>query len=229
MKYNAIALLVGLLVVSAVSTSANAANVTRLRDCRFAGQSLPAVDLSTTNASNWTVTGPAQPSGVPAVGGPIPATLSAWSGMSGYWVQPFPTGTTNQYGTAWKNAAGGNYTYKIQFYLPCDPRNYASLSIGGAIAADNSFIAYLNGNNQIASCGGNNCFQNPTLFPAVASGFVAGLNTITVVVANGAGSYTGLAVKASLTAKCGKECCTQLRERGRGDMQDELEATEKEQ
>lgn len=201
MQYHAIALLGGLFAGTTIS--ANAANVARLPDCTRAGESLLALDLSTTNATNWTVSGPAQvPSMVPPpVGGPTSATLTAWSVMSGYWVQPFVTGTA-----AWDGAAEGDYTYRIQFYLPCSPKSYTNLSLSGAIAADDSFNADLNG-NPIASCGGL-CFKNVTSFVA-SGGFVSGLNTLTVVVHNQV-AYTGLAIRASLSATCGRECCNEL-------------------
>lgn len=218
------ALLAGLLAVSA-SVPAGAAQIVRLPDCRFAGQSFPAADFSTNIPGNWTVTGPAQPTGLPAVGGPISATLSAWSAMQGYWIQPFGTGTTNQYGTAWGNAAGGDYTYELKFFLPCDPKNYSRLSLDGHISADNSFVAYLN-SGQISNCSGSHCFQSATQF--TGGGFVPGLNTFRVVVNNQPGSFTGLAVRASLVAVCGKECCRQLQDRGRGSVEDLRQGNESE-
>ena len=222
MKFRPIILLAGavlLLGVSTASLPASAANVIQVPECKFAGQALPGIDLRTTNVSgtdpHWTVTGPAnpQPPGTPAVGGPIHAKLTAWTAVSAQWIQPFATSTVGPYGDAWPNTAVGDYTYTIQFNLPCDPASYTHLGIVGSIAADNSFRAYLNGtSNLIASCATGNCFKSPDgpkHIVTTTSMFKRGLNTITVVIHND-GNYTGLAVKAGLTARCGKTCVPHL-------------------
>lgn len=216
MKLREIFLLAGavlLLGVSATSAPASAASV-RLPDCRFAGQTVTA-DLSASTPGNWTVNGPSGSSG------PSQTTLSAWTAVSGYWMQPGTSSAANS------SFAAGTYTYTIQFYIPCDPKNYTGLSLNGKFAADNSARLKVNNGAWTQCTGGNTCFNTPvngTGFSAIGGtgpgDLHAGPNTITVEVTNNE-SYTGLAVKASLTARCGKECCVQLPRRGPGGMQDE--------
>ncbi len=177
---------------------ANAAHPIRLPDCQVAFQPVT-LDLSTTTPTNWSVTGPA-----PAAG-PTLLTQPFWNGgLQAYWVQPSATSTTAQ------SFPAGDYTYRIQFVVPCEPANYSSLSLTGAIGADNSFKAFLNGSaTPFANCPGPTCFAGPTNFASIAGSLVQGVNTITVVVHNDE-TYTGLAFKATLVARCGWRCCVTL-------------------
>jgi hypothetical protein len=147
--------------------------------------------------------------GSTTVGGPTAITqpFGPWSALPNLWIQPLATP-----GPANSGFAAGDYTYTLQFYLPCQPRNYAKLAIGGAIAADNNFTAYLNGNSFL-SCSTGHCFGGAgtpiPVSPSVTGPFVQGLNTIKIVVHNNE-SYTGLAAQLTLNLTCGKECCMKL-------------------
>lgn len=203
MAIRAIVLLAGaslLLGLSAAAVPASAAGVVQLPDCRFAGETVTA-DLSTTIPGNWS-----------AANGPTHTSLSAWTALPANWIQPSTSATADA------SAAAGDYKYEIRFNIPCDPKNYKGLTLSGSIAADNNFKAYLNGSSTpFATCTGLLCFQQsatvPTVIAPVTSGFNWGLNSILVVVHND-GGYTGLAVKASLSAQCGEMCCHKLGRRG---------------
>ena len=188
-------------------------NAVKVPECKFMGQTVTA-DLSTTSVNgvdpHWQVSGPAQT----GLGGPTHATHSGWTAVSGYWIQPFSAPSSNQYGTANQYARGGTYTYTLHFNLPCMPSSYGALVLGGTLAADNSFTAYLNGisaSNAIASCGGTTCFQNSGTSVNFSTGskFRQGDNTLYVVVKN-ADMYTGMAAKLTLRIRCGKMCCREL-------------------
>lgn len=188
---------------------ANATLPIRLPDCRVAYQFV-SLDLSTTMPTHWSVTGPA-----PAAG-PTLLTEPFWDdGLEPYWVQPSATSTTAQ------PFPPGDYAYTIRFVIPCEPANYSSLSLSGVVGADNSFDAYLNGSSTpFSSCPGSMCFNVVTNFANIGGSLVQGANTIKVVVHND-GSYTGLAFKATLTARCGWRCCMMLPVKIKGGAQAE--------
>ncbi len=174
--------IVAAFALAALASHASAA-VVRLPECKVAGQQVTA-NLSTNVPGIWTVTGP-------GASGPTATTLGPWTAVSGYWVQPKTPASSPASGSS----AAGDYTYTVQVYVPCEPRNYASIAIGGSIAADNSFKAYLNGSTTpFAACAGPTSFNTPatgTAFSLTGS-LVRGINTITVVVHNNE-PYTGLA------------------------------------
>jgi hypothetical protein len=163
-----------------------------LPPCARPGQTV-SLDLSTTQIAgadpNWTVT----PGGLPTH-----TNVAAWTALppNNNWIKP----TTN---------AASTYTYTRSFNLPCLPRDYQKLDLSGNFAADNNGRVFLNG-NYLNQCTGSLCFQAPiggTFFTAAtASLFVPGLNQLTVIVGNQAGTPTGLAVVATLTATCGRDC-----------------------
>ena len=156
-------------------------------------------NLSTTIPTNWQVTGP-------SASGPAHTSLGDWTALPNNWIQPSTSASPVHF-------PAGDYTYLIRFYIPCDPKNYASLSLTGAIAADNSFRAFANGSVvPFASCAGPQCYNapaNPTAFGNIAGLLVRGVNTIQIVVHNNE-QQSGLAVSATLTARCGVECCLLL-------------------
>jgi hypothetical protein len=173
-------------------------------ECKYAGDEIR-VDFSTNNGS-WTATGPAQPD----LGGPTAVTYGGWTANNGYWIQPFSSSQVNG------GALSGTYTYTLAFNLPCMPEGYAQLSIGGSIAADNTFQATLNG-HPIASCSSAMCGSTTTAVSTQASYFQQGQNVLTVTVVNTpfsknpkTGLMTGLGAKMTLNVQCGKMCCTAL-------------------
>jgi hypothetical protein len=176
-----------------------AANMVGLPACTAQGQSMVA-NLSTTIPTNWQVTGL-------NASGPAHTTLANWTALPNNWIQPSSSASPVDFQTS------GDYTYLIRFYIPCDPKNYASLSLTGAIAADNSFRAFVNGSvSPFLVCAGPNCYNtpaNPTAFGNLAGSLVRGVNTIQIVVHN-IDHQSGLAVSATLTARCGVECCLLL-------------------
>lgn len=185
-----------------------AAAVVRLPNCQYAGQALSA-DLSTTTVvgsidPHWSV---ANASG-PISGAPGHTTLSAWTALPNNWVQPSAPSATAA------NEPAGKYTYTIRFYIPCEPKNYASIGLDGQVAADNEILsASVNGVDiPGASCSGNGgyCFRPPYgPIHIAASNFVRGVNTLAVVV-NNDGGPSGMAAIIRLNARCGKECCMLL-------------------
>ncbi|HWA92489.1 MAG TPA: hypothetical protein VG889_20815 [Rhizomicrobium sp.] len=192
-----------LLAVALLAFGPAKADMVGLPACTFEGQPM-SVDLSTSNPAtpttptNWQVTGP-------GASGPTHTADPAWTALQYYWIQP-NLGPYPQF------MPQGYYTYLIRFFIPCKPQNYAGLSLTGRIAADNSFKAYVNG-NLFATCAGPNCFSypgNPTTFANLAGYLVRGVNAIQIVVYN-RDTITGLAVSATLTARCGQECCQMLR------------------
>ncbi|HTM70961.1 MAG TPA: hypothetical protein VL118_08860 [Luteimonas sp.] len=173
-------------------------------ECKYAGDEIR-VDFSTNNGS-WTATGPGQAN----LGGPTAVTYASWTGNNGYWIQPFSSSQVNS------AALSGTYTYTLAFNLPCMPEGYANLSIGGSIAADNTFQANLNG-HPIASCSSGMCGSTTTAVSTQPSWFQQGLNVLTVTVVNTPTSWnpktglmTGLGAKMTLNVQCGKMCCTAL-------------------
>lgn len=183
-----------------------AAGVVQIPPCQVAGQSVTA-DVGT-DTGKWKVTGPS------GTGGPVPATLSAWTALSAAWIQPTgPGGTLTSYGTAYDYRSGvmatADFTYRISFYLPCTPSDYSALTLSGVWAADNSATsANLNGHAS-TSAPPPIGFTTPTAFSFSQTNFVQGNNTLTVVVHN-VNHYTGLAVQAKVAAQCGKMCCRTL-------------------
>lgn len=173
-------------------------------ECKYAGDEIR-VDFSTNNGS-WTATGPAQAD----LGGPTAVTYGGWTANNGYWVQPFSSSQING------GALSGTYTYTLAFNLPCMPEGYANLSIGGTMAADNTFQAKLNG-HPIAACSTAMCGTTATAVSTQPSYFQQGQNVITVTVVNTpfsknpkTGLMTGLGAKMTLNVQCGKMCCTAL-------------------
>lgn len=207
-SYFSLLTVVGVLVASPYfSSAAVAATPVQLRECSYAGQAVTADLSTTTNAGadpHWTVSGP-------GAGGPTHTTLSAWTALPSNWIQP----TSAASNTADSGLAAGDYTYSVQFVIPCDPRNYQSIAVAGTIAADNRLMSLSINGNAVAgvACSSiNTCFNTPpggTPFTIPAGQLRPGVNTMTVVVRND-GSYTGVAVRATLRAVCGKECCRPL-------------------
>jgi hypothetical protein len=130
---------------------------------------------------NWTLT--AAPAG---------ATLGNL-----YSTPTYPTWVTPSAGSAWINPFGdngtqpaGNYTYREIFTLDSATGN----SITGEFAADNSAMMYLNGTLIASTVNGILGFEQYTPFSADNS-FLAGTNTIDIVVNNAGPSPTGLEVE----------------------------------
>ncbi len=197
--------------VAAAGAPASAATVVRLPNCQYAGQSLSA-DLSTTTVVNstdphWSVSGPTGNNLAPGH-----TALPSWTALPNNWVQPSAPSATAV------NEPAGKYTYMIRFYVPCEPKNYASIHFQGGIAADNEILsASLNGTViPGVSCSGNGgyCFKTtygPVPLPSTSPppGLVRGYNTLTVTV-NNDGGPSGMATVLHIVAVCGKECCMLL-------------------
>lgn len=196
-----IAALVGSALFFATLSAAEAANVVQAPECQKDGQGFH-IDLSTTSANSidplWGVSpgaGPHHMSNPPSNYMNLPN-----------WIQPSATPATGQFPDQ------TDYTYTLRFHLPCDPRRYRDLSIQGRYAADNWVTEVKlngqNGNPSVSSCTDANleCFDAATSF-AITSGFVQGLNTLTIRVRNfHPNSPSALAVSAGLRGLCGGEC-----------------------
>jgi hypothetical protein len=203
MKSVAILMLAGaslLLGVSITSAPASATTIVQLPNCT--NQEGPVnADLSTAQLPgpadpHWTVTGT-------NAAGPTHSVFAAWTALPSYWIQPSTSPTPSKF-------QAGDYTYKIQFNIPCEPRRYSILTLSGIFAADN-FAKLTVNTHPIADCPGPNCNTTPaggTAFTVSANQLVQGLNTMTVVVHNNE-YYSGLAVKAMLSARC-SVCCVPL-------------------
>lgn len=103
------------------------------------------------------------------------------------WLTP-----TSSQGESFDPSANGTYTWTTTFDLT--GFDAASASFSGQFAADNSALAYLNGN----LIGTSNGFASFSAFAATANDFVAGVNTLSFVVTNLAqngGNPTGLRVE----------------------------------
>ncbi len=133
----------------------------------------------------------------PAPGSPVLQAYNAPLGLgepiTGSWVQSLQSSAAG-------NNANGFYSFTIWFNLPCPMQN---LVLKGGFASNDQSAVYLNG-SQIANCNSGACPGTITNY-TVSSGFVTGMNSLTVVVVNVAG-YTGMAMKATLTGAC-KEVC----------------------
>jgi len=173
--------------------------------CQYFNQ-LITIDLSTTPTvgatdPHWRVSGP---TGFLAPGH---TTLSAWTALPNNWVQPSAPSATAE-----RRQPVGDYTYSLQFFLPCDPTNYRFVDLSGNVAADNEITSVsANGNPSVASCAGT-CFNTPiggTPFAIPTVQLHSGLNTLQIVVHNDS-SYTGISVVAHLTVRCGRYCCRTL-------------------
>lgn len=104
-----------------------------------------------------------------------------------YWLTPSAT-----QGASFDPFTNGTYTWKTTFDLT--GFDAATASLAGQFAADNSALAYLNGN----LIGSSNGFASFSTFAATANDFVAGINTLSFVVTNLAqngGNPTGLRVE----------------------------------
>jgi len=186
--------------------------------CTYPGQTV-SLDLSTATSgvdSNWTVTSSVTLNNLgnanPPVGPhPYSTSFGPWTALAGHWVQPF------QSSTVYNEAGPGTYTYTRSFYLPCQPKNYRSITLSGNMAADNGVTIALNGHTLPPGCYPNApypyCFNTPaTGTPFSATGpafFVPGLNSLTATVTNKPNNnpnWTGLSVIATLNATCGPEC-----------------------
>jgi hypothetical protein len=181
-----------------------------LPTCKEINQSVT-LDLSTTSSlaidPQWTVSGvsaSSSPSSNPT--GPAyhltlaqASTIPGWQKLAN-WVQPFPPPPD-------ASAAAGYYTYQIQFNIPCPIDSYNSLGVTGQYWADNLVTTFFVNGSSVSGAPlcSSNCYSAPTNFTIPSGSLNSGANTITVVVRN-LGSYTGLAVKATLSAKCGDTC-----------------------
>ena len=192
-----------------------------LPTCTLVNQPLPPLELGTTSTAtiepNWTVsavsTSPT-PSSNPNIS-PYHLSSAQVAGIGGWapisnWVQP------SQTSTAYGKAAGGYYTYQIQFVIPCSIASYGpNIAVTGTYWADNSVTTILMNNNfgttcstPSCTCSTSLCFKIPgTPFAFNHNTLRTGLNTLTIVVQNDGPSWTGLAVTAELSgAICGAAC-----------------------
>ena len=113
------------------------------------------------------------------------------------WLQPDPGPLPDS------NAAAGNYTYRIQFYVP---ECVGPLALTGEFWADNTVTSLtVNGHPvPFAPCTpSNNCFAvgHGTTFTVPPAFLHGALNTLAIVVYN-QGAWTGLAVNATLSSDC---------------------------
>lgn len=190
--------------LACVSTQAVAASRVEVPDCKYAGQ-VVSVDLGTTTVAgadpHWSVSGP-------GASGPTHTTLGAWTALPSNWIQPSTSGAAST------NFSAGDYKYWVDFYIPCEPRNYQSIAVAGAVAGDNKVVAVsINGTTLPGvACSSSTCFNTPSMgtpFTISAGQLKQGMNTLIVVIHNNE-TYTGMAVRATLRAMCGKECCRLL-------------------
>jgi hypothetical protein len=150
------------------------------------------MNLSTGQNPNWTVS-----SGTVGVTTPV----SSWVQPSGgvRWIQPSTAGSPQDF-------PAGNYQYSVPFTLG-PLAQYATITISGKYAADNSVISVTPPAGPLCSPPNNNCFS--AWHPLnITSGFQAGNNTLVVTVYNnpfqGGPTKTGLVVDATLRAVCKK-------------------------
>lgn len=194
-----------LLGVWTAATPASAGVPVQVPNCSYAGESLPTADLSTTPVAgaidpHWSVRlGNARIPGAPGH-----TALDAWTALPLNWIQPSPPSQQ-----ANGNEPQGDYTYSLNFQIPCDPSNYSNFTLTGHVAADNEIISVsANGNSSVASCSGT-CFNTPvggTAFAIPVAMLRGGSNTLNIVVRND-GQWSGLSVVAFIVARCGKGCC----------------------
>ena len=117
------------------------------------------------------------PSGVPAAitGNPIPPNWIPNTATS-RWVTPFTNGTAG--------TGGGIYTYDLTFDLTgLDP---TTATISGDWSSDNTSNVLLNGSSIASHAGGGSAFLSFDSFSA-SSGFLPGINTLTIQVNNFSG------------------------------------------
>lgn len=130
-----------------------------------------------------------------AAGFPIPPWLG--DNTSSRWIAPRNGAVDGFKGTGVSHAGNVTFTYQTTFSLV--GFNAASAVLTGNFSADNSAVAFLNGNN-IGSAGSfDSFFAFGTSNPAF---FTAGTNTLRFVVTNFAGNTnpTGLRVQYGVTA-----------------------------
>lgn len=151
------------------------------------------------NDQHWVVTGP----GISSPIAPYHATLSAWTALSGSWVEPTNPGLNYAADSA---PSGGDYTYTIWFRLRCPPESYSNLQLTGTFAADNNATIYLN-SFPLTSCTNNLCFQGAGIPFTATAPFYSGLNSLSVVVHNSGKSYTGASVSAEVSGTCIDKTC----------------------
>lgn len=204
--------------------AAQAAEVVQAPACRTAGQHF-VVDLSTTTTtgvdSHWTVNN----------GNAYHTSHSAWTALPNNYIQPGGGSDGSGSSSAERTAPGaavpitrgsafpiGDYEYKVQFFLPCDPKQYKELFIKVAYAADNWVTSFSVGSfvataAQLCTPADHICFQPrtsptvPVTFTVPGANLSQGLNTMTVRVKNWEDqSPTGLAVQASLYGICNGPC-----------------------
>jgi hypothetical protein len=174
-----------------------------LPTCTLVNQPLPPLELGTTSTAtiepNWTVsavsTSPT-PSSNPNIS-PYHLSSAQVAGIGGWapisnWVQP------SQTSTAYGKAAGGYYTYQIQFVIPCSIASYGpNIAVTGTYWADNSVTTILMNNNFGTTCSTPSCACSTSLcfkFPGTPFAFNhstlrTGLNTLTIVVQNDGPSW----------------------------------------
>jgi uncharacterized repeat protein (TIGR01451 family) len=195
------------------STIQNCAEVTNVGDANQTNnkscvtiQVEPCKDVTlnlSTGVANWTVS--------PGAAG-VTTPVSTWVQPSGgvRWIQPSTAGSPQTF-------PAGNYQYSVPFTLPGPLSQYATITLSGKYAADNSVQSVsLNGGPSLASCTGPiipawgpDCFSTWHSFPPITAGFAAGNNHLDVMVGNnptpgGGPTYTGLVVDATLRAVCKK-------------------------
>jgi hypothetical protein len=149
---------------------------------------IPALRPVNTN-STWTVKPPTGPT-IQAV--PVNPKNAGWHipFQGSQWIA-----TSVHDGTAY-GPPGGPYTYTYKFCLCGLPKGVTSAfpaSLSLSVLSDNSFVAYLNG-NQIGANPSATAFTTPMAVTNASQYFQAGSNSLTFVVSNQPNSPTGLDV-----------------------------------
>ena len=149
------------------------------------------MDIST-GVAQWRLAPPLPPGSTPPmVVGPAPISMPPCSA----WVPA--TGSAKWVGTSGSNSgAKGDYTYELSF---CLCWTFQNAQINLTLWADNQAKLLFNNSPTTPPATGSDAFTGSGLAVNITSGFIVGMNKLTVVVTNNGGP-TGMLLSGALSA-----------------------------